>query len=361
MGERLTRRHRPRPLRAQTGEGVTVPTTGPTKPRTHVHNMKPQTKVLDLQKLLAIQAAEKSANAARQAAQRELDAVIKAARLPALIDPVTLSRATLASASLDAAKAAYAKIPRARRETAETVAKFAMEYARSIARHYGGEYSGNTTARAEWGTAATARTYISRGEQYSRRCTYRKTDAEHVVTLDPARVHALHACERLRQLSAADGLALIALDDDGSAVWVKTTGKAITHESGWVIGDDVCCYHSTQSRAHAAKGHARKRARIDAERAEIEARRLATTPGTPEYIAAQKADRRARLITRLCKGATATIADARRLGYCVPGIEAFQRAHGIGDAAPLPDLIKTGNPSAVRLALEVARKLAKAA
>ena len=52
--------------------------------------MKPQTKVLDLQRLLAIQTAEQSANAARQAAQRELDAVIKAARLPALIDPVTL-------------------------------------------------------------------------------------------------------------------------------------------------------------------------------------------------------------------------------------------------------------------------------
>ena len=323
--------------------------------------MKPQTKVLDLQKLLTIQTAEKSANAARQAAQRELDAVIKAARLPALIDPVTLSRATLANAALDSAKAAYAKIPRARREAAEIVAKFALEYARSVARQYGGEYSGEFSARAEWGTAATARTYTSQGDQYSRRCTHHKTNAAHVVTLDPARVHALHASERLRQLSAADGLPLIALDDDGAAVWVKSTGKAITAESGWIVGDDVCCYHSTQSREHAVKGHARKRAKLDAERAEIEARRLATTPGTSEYIAAQKADRRARLIARLCKGATATIADARRLGYCGPGIAAFQRAHGIGDTAPLPDLVKTGNPSAVRLALEVARKLAKAA
>jgi hypothetical protein len=323
--------------------------------------MKPQTKVLDLQRLLAVQTAEQSANTARQAAQRELDAVIKAARLPALIDPVTLSRAARATAAHEAAKAAYAKIPRARRETAEAVAKFAVEYAKTTAFRYGGEYSGDTTACAEWGTAATARTYLSNGEQYSRRCTYLKTDAAHVVTLDPSRVHALHTNERLRQLSAADGLPLIALDDDGAAVWVKTSGKTIIAESGWIIGDDVCCYHSTQSREHAVKGHARKRAKIDAERAEIEARRLATTPGTPEYIAAQKAERRARLIARLCKGATATITDARKLGYCGPGIAAFQRAHGIGDAAPLPDLVRTGNPSAVRLALEIARKLAKAA
>ncbi len=323
--------------------------------------MKPQTKVLDLQRLLAIQTAEQSANAARQAAQRELDAVIKAARLPALIDPVTLSRATLATAAHEAAKAAYAKIPRARRETAETVARWAMEYARSIAHRYGGEYSGDSSARAEWGTAATARTYTSQGDQYSRRCTHHKTNAAHVVTLDPARVHALHASERLRQLSAADGLPLIALDDDGAAVWVGVSNKQLFSRAGWIIGDDVCCYHSTQSREHAVNGHARKRAKLDAERAEVEARRLATTPGTSEYIAAQKADRRARLIARLCKGATATIADARRLGYCGPGIEAFQRAHGIGDTAPLPALVKTGNPSAVRLALEVARKLAKAA
>lgn len=323
--------------------------------------MKPQTKVLDLQKLLAIQTAEQSANTARQAAQRELDAVIKAARLPALIDPVTLSRAARATAAHEAAKAAYAKIPRARRETAETVAKFATEYATTAARRYGGEYSGTTTARAKWGTVATARTRLSNGEQYSRRCTHHKTDAAHIITLDPSRVHALHANERLRQLSAADGLPLIALDDDGAAVWVMTSGKAITAESGWIIGDDVCCYHSTQSRERAVKGHARKRTKIDAERAEIEARRLATTPGTPEYITAQKAERRARLIARLCKGATATITDALKLGYCGPGVAAFQRAHGIGDAAPLPDLVRTGNPSAVRLALEVARKLAKVA
>lgn len=323
--------------------------------------MKPQTKVLDLLRLLAIQTAEQSANTARQAAQRELDAVIKAARLPSLIDPVTLSRAARAAAAHEDAKTAYAKIPRARRETAETVAEFAIEYARSVAHRYGGEYSGTTTARAEWSIAATARTYLSNGEQYSRRCTYHKIDAAHAITLDPSRVHALYTNDRLRQLSAADGLPLIALDDDGAAVWVKTSGKAIIAESGWIIGDDVCCYHSTQSREHAIKGHARKRAKIDAERAEIEARRLATTPGTPEYIAAQKAERRARLIARLCKGATATITDARKLGYCGPGIAAFQRAHGIGDTAPLPDLIRTGNPSAVRLALEIARKLAKAA
>ena len=69
-----------------------------------------------------------------------------------------------------------------------------------------------------------------------------------------------------------------------------------------------------------------------------------------------KDERRARLIARLCN-VSATIADARAMGYCLPGIEAFQSQHHIGDAAPLRALLATGNPSAVRLALAVARKV----
>lgn len=71
-----------------------------------------------------------------------------------------------------------------------------------------------------------------------------------------------------------------------------------------------------------------------------------------------KAERRARLVARLCGNVRATIADARALGYCLPGIQAFQERHGIGDEATLPELVRTGDPSAVRLALSVARKVA---
>ena len=69
-----------------------------------------------------------------------------------------------------------------------------------------------------------------------------------------------------------------------------------------------------------------------------------------------KDERRARLVARLCD-VSATIADARAMGYCLPGIEAFQSHHHIGDSAPLRALLATGNAAAVRLALAVARKV----
>ena len=53
----------------------------------------------------------------------------------------------------------------------------------------------------------------------------------------------------------------------------------------------------------------------------------------------------------------ATIADARAMGYCEPGIESFQAKHGIGDSASLPALVRTGNPDAIRLALKLARRV----
>lgn len=35
----------------------------------------------------------------------------------------------------------------------------------------------------------------------------------------------------------------------------------------------------------------------------------------------------------------------------------FQAQHGIGSSATLPSLIRTGNPSAIRLALAIARRV----
>lgn len=66
-------------------------------------------------------------------------------------------------------------------------------------------------------------------------------------------------------------------------------------------------------------------------------------------------------MARLCNGAHATLADAKSLGYCEPGIRAFQTRHGIGDAATLPELVRTGDPSAVRLALKIARTVKREA
>lgn len=318
--------------------------------------MKPQTKVLDLQKLLAVKTAEQKEVATRQHAQRALDVVITGAVAPALIDPCTLSAARRGKVDADKARDTFASLPRPRRELAQTVHKTALEIAITAAKKMGGDYSGETSHVARFAPpsnpTASASTYTESGEAYGGRCKYSKTDALHSVWLDPSRVHALVESVRLRELSSRDGLPLIALDADGACVWVKSTGKQITEQAGWIIGDDECCYHSIKSREDAVKGHAKKRAKLDAVKLE-QAERERAYKASPAF----KNERRARLIARLCKEAHATIEDARALGYCTPGIEAFQRQHGIGNEASLPQLVRTGNPSAVVLAMKTARKI----
>jgi hypothetical protein len=206
----------------------------------------------------------------------------------------------------------------------------------------GGDYSGATNYFVQWGDKADASTATGQGEQYSRGCTYKKTDADHVVTLDPAGVSRLVEEEEIRQASARDGLPLIAYYPDGSAVWVRSKGKAIVSERGWIARHGATCYHSTKSMADALTKYARKVKA--AQREEVKRRKD------------RKATRRARLVARLCDGIAATITDAKALGYCEPGIRAFQTRHGIGDVATLPQLVRTGNPSAVALALSIARK-----
>jgi len=318
--------------------------------------MKLKTKGLDLQKLLAVKTAETEETATRQTAQRLLDNVIKGQTPGDEVNPETVKAARSAHATADTARAIFATLPKARREMAEAVRAAAKEIAQKAAILMGRSYSGDTSHKVTWGTAATAYTVTDKGDQYSRSCTYKRTDATHHVTIDPARVHSLVESERLRELSSRDGLPLIALDADGGATWIKCSGKQIAAEHGWVIGCSRCCYHSTVSREAAVKGHAKKLAEI-LENERQQAEREKARKASPEY----KAERRARLIARLCGGVTATVEDAKACGYCLPGIEQFQRAHGIGNSASLPALVKTGNSMAVSLALRLARKVAKAA
>lgn len=309
------------------------------------------TPVKDLIKLLAMREAETHAAAARATAQKALEAAI-ASPLP-LIDPVTLSRASAMRQACDAAKEAFAKLPKLRRETAEHVAKTALDIGKKAAERMGDSHSGDTSNRATFGETTHAGTYTSPGDAYGGKARkYSKTDAVHIVRLDPSRVHTLVESARLRELSARDGLPLIALDADGACVWVKSSGKQIASQSGWIIGDENVCFHSTKSHEDAVKGYTKKRAAWDVEKL-AQSEREKAWKASPAY----KAERRARLISRLCGGITATIEDARALGYCTPGIEAFQRQHGVSDTATLPQLVKTGNPSAVALALKIARKV----
>jgi len=309
--------------------------------------MKPDTQTRDILAHLAARTAKAATATARARAIAHLDALAARTAPPQPPDHIGAYTAA-AQAARDAAQA-LARIPRPRRDAAAAAVTFAEQHALAIARRMGGDYSGAVTYSIRWHDAprpATAATVTGRGDQYSSRCTYRKTDAAHIIRLDPSGVFAL-ASSPLLAVSARDGLPLVSLKPDGSAVWIVSKGKQIEAQAGWIVGDASTCYHSTKSREHAAKGYQKK---LNSLKREQDAARQRG-----------KEERRARLIARLCGGVKATLADAKALGFCDPGIRAFQASSGIGDEAPLPQLIRTGNPSAVRLALHIARQLKKAA
>lgn len=249
------------------------------------------------------------------------------------------------------AEAVWGRVPRGRRELAQGAIKL-LDDVRNDARRIGGDYSGHTCASVSIGDSARAETITEHGDRYSRRCTYRKTDAAHVVTVTADGLAWMSANPDLCDLSRSEGLPLIDLGKNGTARWLVSVGKRINSRTGWIVADRGQCYHSTESWSRAQEGLVRKLAKLDRERAEAAERERARR-ASPEY----KSERRARLVARLCAGATATVADATALGYCMPGIDAFRAAHGIGDTASLPQLCRTGDPRAVRLALTVARRI----
>lgn len=312
--------------------------------------MKHETKTNDLAALVALSQAEDN----ERAAGNRL-AALSRERYP---DPDKASRAALAvheaATATDSTRADHMKRPPARRNLAAATLATAQECARRALMD-GGSYSGSTATHTAWGDTPSARTTTGDGDQYSRSCTYHKTDATHTVTLDPAGCPLLHQHrDGLVAASARDGLPLIALyplptkearayPGTYRAVWVVTKGKRIEHVNGWVSGSASVFFHATTSPEAARKGYETKHARHLAELAERRRTR--------------KDHRRASLVARLCHGVTATLADARAMHYCEPGIRAFQERHGVGDTATLPELIATGDPSAVRLALVIARKV----
>lgn len=218
--------------------------------------------------------------------------------------------------------------------------------------------SGSTHVSVAWlHGKCEARSVTYQGDRYGGRAKrFRKTNVSHEVTLDPAGVPLLveHAAT-VANASQRDGLPLIALYPEElpgvfPCVWLATaTKQKLRSVSGWVAWDaeSGVCYHSTQCAAHADKGLRRKLA--IARNAEKRERRR------------RKEARRARLVARLCGTLSATVADAKKLGYCDPGIRAFQEKHGFGDSVSLPELVRTGNPEATRLALSVAHRLRRLA
>jgi len=309
--------------------------------------MKLQTKINDLQTLIAsVDATTKAQHDAER-----LTVACSVGSRESAISALDISIASRGSASKSLA--AFAKLPPSRRDRA-TATKAKAEAMGKRAVKCGENYSGATDYTVNW-TAfpfPKAETHTAKGDQYSRGCTYRKTDASHVVSLSPEWAVLLAEREDVAKLSERDGLPLIGIHADGRACWVTTKRGAITCETGWIAHFGETCYHSTTSQKAAEQGLAKKLAFMRAFWVSAaEARKNAA-----QYA---KDERRARLIARLCD-VSATIADALALGFCRPGIEAFQSQHHIGDSAPLRALLASGNPSAVRLALAVARKVRRA-
>ena len=304
--------------------------------------MKLQTKISDLTTLIA--STDASTKATHDA--ERLASAIASANRESAISALDISLASRGEASK--AAALFAKLPPARRDLA-TSTKAKAEALGAVAATIGERYSGATDYAVTWAGSPSASTYTAKGDQYSRGCTYRKTDASHVVNLSPEWSILLTEREDVAALSDRDGLPLIGWHADGRVCWVKTKGKAITLQTGWISHFGTVCYHSTKSQQSADQG---LKIKLAAMRDEWAAQAVARAN------AAQwaKDERRARLIARLCD-VSATIADAREMGYCLPGIEAFQSQHHLGDSAPLRALLSTGNAAAVRLALAVARKV----
>lgn len=232
---------------------------------------------------------------------------------------------------------------RASRLWAEQQVKTLTEFVRRQIQHEAAlQRSGSVEFVIEWTTAARpyTQTMSSSGEQYSRRCTYRKTDATHIVCL--SHEWAAEWTKEDADASMRDGIALVGLKADRQACWLTIKNRSLHLTEGWFVVDGPNSYHSKESLEHAQKGLAKKVAVLQRELKERENYR--------------KTQRRVSLVARLCDGIKATIEDAKELGFCNVGIQQFQNRYGISDSATLPELVRTGDPSATRLAFHLARK-----
>lgn len=219
----------------------------------------------------------------------------------------------------------------------------------------GSSYTGTTNWQFKWvenHTEVAAVTKVKVSKSARNKSPWGCNDAVHVVQLDPEGLILLEDCPDIARQSMEDGLRMLALYPGGRAVWSpRHASKSLATGRGYIgaavinarEGQRLVVYHGTASATHAKAG----------------AQYRASYHWTSETARqeALKDRRRVSLVTRLCKDAKATLADAKEMGYCDPGIEEFQRQFGIGDEATLTELMDTKNPAAVALAMRVARKL----
>ena len=189
--------------------------------------MNIQTKISDLATLLA--STDATTKAAHDA--ERLTTSIAAGHRESAISALDISLASRGAATK--AAGCFAKLPPTRRDLATTTKAKAEALGKAAAKS-GDSYSGETDYAAKWAASPAAATYTAKGDQYSRGCTYQKTDASHVVRLSPEWAVLLVEREDVAALSARDGLPLIGWHADGRVCWVRTKNKAITEEIGWL-------------------------------------------------------------------------------------------------------------------------------
>lgn len=307
--------------------------------------MKRETKIRAMERLIGMRAARAVAEEAVGTATAACSSTLESDAVAAA------TAAWRANQAADAADAAWRSLAKGQRDFAAKAVEAAVAMG-DAAVSLGGSYSGTTGRDVVWGAETAAKTVVCDGDRYSRRCTYRKKDARHEVTISVDGMVDLVDSPELVAASRDEGLPLISYRAaTGEAAWVVVKNKRLAVEHGWIATaggvSDFVLYHSTESIDHAVRGASRKAG--EAARAAERERKGAL------------ADRRARLVIRLCRGVTATVADALAAGYCPAGIRAWQERNGIGDEAPLADLVRTGDPLATRLAFDLARKVRREA
>lgn len=305
--------------------------------------MKTQTRINDFNKFLELQTAEQKMSSNTYRARVEFDQVMTC-NIPIDLLSKLINASHDSKRDYAEKKEIFNKLPRDRREYAAKLKEAAHKIGLNAAK-LGDNYSGYTQYACVFGKETKAYTITYKGSRYSSSCKYHKTDAIHKVVINIESMIKLIDNPHLINMSANDGLHLIALNDDNSCIWVQRNNKQIIHKQGWIAWNDTMMYHSTESHEHAVKGLERK-IKI-AKKEEQDARNR-----NKEY-------RRARLIAKLCNGVHATIEDAKSLGYCDPGIDNFKSRYNIGNTATLNQLLNTKDSYAIRLALHIARKLKK--
>lgn len=190
----------------------------------------------------------------------------------------------------------------------QKTATTAMRTASSV----GGSYSGTTTMARDWSTTPSACTNTDPGDKYSSRCTYRKTNACHRVSLTIDGVMGLMQLPPdVVEASAVDGLPLISAKvlpgRTCECVWVESSGKQIKSVTGamaWTKDVDgaVVIFHAATV-AKAQTGLSRK---MEA----LAAQRVAKTSGAPLW------------------SPMVDVKDVQRYtGWCAPGCRSWISGH----------------------------------